>query len=117
MEKGVKLTLQDVGDAAFRVLQRYLFRSDADVGAEVSITSSELQESIFVKLVDATTLLIKIYPHKNFMAQAVFRIEIYRTKLGDLRGNRVAFVETPKGNDAVSEIKMFLEGVLGQLSI
>ncbi|NLI78292.1 MAG: hypothetical protein GX442_17885 [Candidatus Riflebacteria bacterium] len=114
MEKGIKLTLVDVGDAAFRVLQRYLFRRGTDPGAEVTVTSSDMQESLFVRLADSSTILTKIFPHKNFLEEGVYRIEVFRTKPGDLRGNRVAFVEIPKGTDAVEEIRLFIEGVLSQ---
>ncbi len=113
----MKTTLVDVGDAAFQVLMGYLHRRGTDPGAEVTITSSGLQESIFLRLVDTTVLLMKIFPHKNFLDQGVFRIEVFRTRPGDLRGNRIAFVEIPKGNDAREEVRLFIEGVLGQCDL
>jgi len=114
MEQGTTLNLLDVGDAVYRVMQRFLFRNGNDPGAEIWINSSSMQESINVKLADSTTLLIKIFPHKNYLLLGVFRIEVYKTKPKDMRGNRIAFVEVPNGTDGIQEIKLFIEGVLSQ---
>jgi len=115
MEKGSHLTLVDVGDIVFRVMQKFFFRENRDPGVEVTINSSALQESLFLRLPDFSTLLIKIFPHKNFMNVGVFRIEVYKTKPGDMRGNRVAFVEISLDSGAIDEIRLFVEGVLSQL--
>ncbi len=114
MEKTVDLTLLDVGDTVFRVMQRCFFRRGQDPAVEVMLVSSEFQESLNLRFPDATNLLIKIFPHKNYMQVAVFRIEVYKTKPGDMRGNRVAFVESPRGSQAFEEIRLFIEGVLSQ---
>ena len=114
MEKGIDLTLCDVGDIVFRVMLRYFYRSGSDLGAEMSMNSTPLQESCLVHLLDTTNLLIKMFPHRNYLQNAVFRIEVYKTKPGDMRGTRVAFVEIPKGHDILGEVKSFIEGALAQ---
>lgn len=113
----MKITLREIGDAAFAILMGYLHRGGTDPGAEVTLSSSDLQETIFLRLIDTTLLLMKIFPHKNFLDQSVFRIEVFRTRPGDLRGNRIAFVEIPKGDDAREEIRLFIEGVLSQCDL
>ncbi|HEY9070240.1 MAG TPA: hypothetical protein VIV61_08265 [Candidatus Ozemobacteraceae bacterium] len=115
MEKGSHLTLVDVGDIVFRVMQNFLFREQRDPGVEVTINSNAYQESLFLRLPDFSTLLIKIFPHRNFMNAPVFRTEVYKTKSGDMRGNRIAFVEISLDSGASDEIRLFIEGVLSQL--
>lgn len=115
MEKGSDLTLVDVGDIVFRVMQRFLFRRNCDPGVSVTANSSALQESFFLRLPDTSTLLIKIFPHRNFMNESVYRIEIYKTRSGDMRGNRVGFVEISLDSSASEEIRLCIEGALSQL--
>ena len=114
MEKGPGLTLRDVGDAVYRVMMRYLCRNGTDLGAEMTMNSTSLQESLMVHLLDTTNLLIKTFPHRNYLQLDVFRIEVYKTRPGDMRGNRVAFVEIPRDDYSLGEIKSFIEGALGQ---
>ncbi len=115
MEKGSDLTLVDVGDIVFRVMQRFLFRKNGDPGVVVTANSSALQESLFLRLPDTSTLLIKMFPHRNFLNETVYRIEVYKTKTGDMRGNRVGFVEVSLDSGATEEIRLFVEGALSQL--
>ncbi len=115
MEKGSDLTLVDVGDIVFRVMQRFLLRRNSDPGIVVTANSSALQESFFLWLPDTCTLLIKIFPHRNFMSESVYRIEIYKTKSGDMRGNRIGFMEVSLDSGATEEIRLFVEGALSQL--
>ena len=49
------------------------------------------------------------------MNAPVFRTEVYKTKSGDMRGNRIAFVEISLDSGATDEIRLFIEGVLSQL--
>lgn len=115
MEKGVNLKLQDVGDLIFRITQRYLFRKNEDVGMDVTIQAGPLQETQILRLLDKTHLLVKIFPHKNFSQELVFRIEVYKTREGDMRGNKIAFMEASQHNDAVDEIHRFVQSFLAQL--
>lgn len=115
MDKKTDLTLIDVGDTVFRVLMHGLFRKGTDLGVEFSCSSSPLQDSLFLFLPDLSHVLIKMFPHKNYLNLDVFRIEVYKTRPGDMRGNRVAFVEASNGVDAFEEIRRFTEGILPQL--
>lgn len=117
MEKGSDLTLVDVGDIVFRVMQRFLFRQNRDSGVMVTVHSSPLQESLVLRIPDASTLLIKMFPHRNFMNASVFRIEIYKTKSGDMRGNRVGFAEISHDSGASEEVRLFVESALSQLGL
>jgi len=117
MGKSVGLNLNDVGDLIFRVSQLYLFKENKDLGVDVTIQSGALQEMFSLRFPDGRKLMVKIYPHKNFSNEPVFRIEVYRTKKGDMRGNRIAFMEALTHRDAVDEIQRFVKSYLGQLGI
>ncbi len=115
MEKSFSLTLKDVGDIIYRITQRYLFRKNIDLGMDVTIQESPLQEMHVLRLLDNTRLLVKIFPHKNFSQDLVFRIEVYKTREGDMRGNKIAFMEASRHDDAVDEIHRFVQSYLSQL--
>lgn len=115
MEKAVNLTLQDIGDLIFRIIQRYLFRKNEDVGMDVTIQASPLQETLFLRLLDKTHLLVKTFPHKNFSHQLVYRIEVYKTREGDMRGNKIAFMEAAQTDDSIDEVHRFAQSFLAQL--
>ncbi|MFZ5951187.1 MAG: hypothetical protein ACOYXC_10805 [Candidatus Rifleibacteriota bacterium] len=115
MEKNVSLTLQDVGDLIFRIIQRYLFRKNTDVGMDITIQAGPLQETLILRLLDKTHLLVKTFPHKNFSHELVYRIEVYKTREGDMRGNKIAFMEASQGDDSVDEIHRFVQSFLAQL--
>jgi hypothetical protein len=115
MEKGINLTLQDVGDLIFRITQRYLFRKNEDLGMDVTIQAGPLQETMILRLLDETRLLVKTFPHKNFSQELVFRIEVYKTREGDMRGNKIAFLEASNHDSAVDEIHRFVQSYLSQL--
>jgi len=44
MEKGINLTLRDVGDLIFRITQRYLFRKNEDVGMDVTLQTGAIRK-------------------------------------------------------------------------
>ncbi|GAB4272032.1 MAG: hypothetical protein Kow0029_10280 [Candidatus Rifleibacteriota bacterium] len=115
MEKGGSLTLQDVGDLIFRITQRYLFRKNEDVGMDVTIQTGPLQETLTLRLLDNTHLLVKTFPHKNYSHELVYRIEVYKTREGDMRGNKIAFMEASHSDDCVDEIHRFVQSFLAQL--
>jgi hypothetical protein len=115
MEKGISLTLRDVGDLIFRISQRYLFRKNEDLGMDVTIQAGPLQETLVLRLIDNTHLLVKIFPHKNFSQELVYRIEVYKTREGDMRGNKIAFMEASCQGNAVDEIHRFVQSFLAQL--
>ncbi|MDN5279772.1 MAG: hypothetical protein PWR01_3737 [Clostridiales bacterium] len=115
MDKGVSLTLQDVGDLIFRIIQRYLFRTNQDVGMDVTIQAGPLQETLVLRLLDKTHLLVKIFPHKNFSHELVYRIEVYKTREGDMRGNKIAFMEASQSDDSIDEVHRFVQSFLAQL--
>ena len=117
MGKSVGLNLQDVGDLIFRVSQLYLFKDGRDIGADITIQSSAMQEMFSLRFPDNRRLLVKVYPHRNFSSESVFRIEVYRTKEGDMRGNKIAFMEALTNRDAVDEIQRFVKSYLGQLGL
>lgn len=117
MDKKMTKTLVDIGDLAFQAIMSYLYRNKTDSQTEVTLNSNDLQETIFLHFADNTDLVIKIFPHKNFLDKAVFRFEVFRTRPGDPRGNRIAFVEIPKGEDTQGEIRLFIEGILGQCEV
>lgn len=109
--------LVDIGDALFRILMAYLFRDNTDQNVEISINSSPLQESFGMLLPDTTHLLVKSFYHKNYLQNDVFRLEVYRTRPGDLRGNRVAFFEIPTNDSKLNDLKSFAESVLAQCGL
>ncbi len=115
MEKTVNLSLQDVGDLIFRIIQRYLFRKNTDVGMDVTIQTAPLQETLILRLIDNTHLLVKTFPHKNYSQELVFRIEVYKTRSGDMRGNKIAFMEASQHDDSIDEIHRFVQSFLAQL--
>lgn len=115
MEKTVGLTLQDVGDLIFRITQRYLFRKNIDFGMDVTIQAESLQETFTLRMLDNTRLLVKTFPHKNYSQELVFRIEVYKTRVGDMRGNKIAFMEASQAQDSVGEIHRFVQSYLAQL--
>ena len=115
MDKGNNLTLKDVGDLIFRITQRYLFRKNEDVGMDVTLQTGALQETMILRLLDDSRLLVKTFPHKNFSHELVFRIEVYKTREGDMRGNKIAFLEASQHDGAVDEIHRFVQSYLSQL--
>ncbi len=115
MEKEFYLSLQDVGDLIYRASQRYLFREKKDLGMEVSIQTNSLQETIILRLVDKSHLLVKVFPHKNFSQEFVYRIEVYKTREGEMRGTKIAFLEASRQDSAVVEIQKFVQSFLSQL--
>ena len=117
MGKSLGLNLKDVGDLIFRVSQLYLFKNGTDIGVDITIQSGELQEMFSLRFPDNKRLMVKVYPHRNFSNEPVFRIEVYRTKEGDMRGNKIAFMEALTNRDAVDEIQRFVKSYLGQLGI
>ena len=62
MEKTVNLSLRDVGDLIFRITQRYLFRKNEDLGLDVTLQASSLQET-----------MIFLRTHKLTPSQAVLK--------------------------------------------
>ncbi|HPT47373.1 MAG TPA: hypothetical protein PLM07_15940 [Candidatus Rifleibacterium sp.] len=104
-----------MGDLIFRITQRYLFRKNEDVGMDVTLLSGSIQESMVLRLPDDTRLLVKIFPHKNFSQELVYRIEVYKTREGDMRGNKIAFLEASQHDSAVDEIHRFVQSFLSQL--
>ncbi len=115
MEKGFNLSLQDVGDLIFRAAQHYLFRNREDYGMDVTIQTGALQESIILRLQDYSHLLVKVFPHKNFSQEFVYRIEVYKTREGEMRGVKIAFLEASRKDSAIVEIQRFVENFLSQL--
>lgn len=117
MGKSIGLNIKDVGDLIFRVSQLYLFKDGKDIGADITIRSGELQEMFSLRFLDNKRLLVKVYPHRNYSNEPVFRIEVYRTKEGDMRGNRIAFMEALTTKDSVEEIQRFVKSYLSQLGL
>ncbi|MFZ2957864.1 MAG: hypothetical protein WA705_13335 [Candidatus Ozemobacteraceae bacterium] len=117
MEKGNLLKISDVGEAIFKTVETIIARFGRDMGVELSLVTAPLQESFTLLLPDESNLFIKVFPHKNFLNETVFRIEVYTTRPGDMRGNRVAFVEIGRSSESLSEIPPFVEGVLTRSSL
>lgn len=113
MEKTVT-SLQDIGDLIFKIVQRYLFRKNTDPGVDITMHSGPLQETLVLRLLDNTHLWVKTFPHKNFSNKLVYRIEVYKTREGDLRGNKIAFMEAASDNDSVDEVYRFVQSFLAQ---
>ncbi|MBF0499872.1 MAG: hypothetical protein HQM09_07055 [Candidatus Riflebacteria bacterium] len=117
MEKGKLLTLTELGQAVFKTVDTYLARFGRDMGVEMSLVVGPLQESFTLFLPDGSSLFLKTFPHKNFKNETVFRIEVYMTRSGDMRGNRVAFIEIARVQESLIEIPPFVEGVLTRSSL
>jgi hypothetical protein len=115
MEQNSRLTLQDIGGIIFRIIQRYLFRKDKDLGMDVTNQYGPLQEILTLRLLDGTRLIVKTFPHKNFSKQLVYRIEVYKTREGDMRGNKIAFMEASSKDDSIDEVHRFVQSFLAQL--
>ena len=115
MEKAFYLSLQDVGDLIYRASQRYLFRNKEDYGMDVSMQTGALQETLILRLQDYSHLLVKVFPHKNFSQEFVYRIEVYKTREGEMRGVKIAFLEASRQDSAVIEIQKFVDNFLSQL--
>ena len=115
MEKGFYLSLQDVGELIYRATQRYLFRKNEDLGMDVTIQIGALQETMILRLLDGSHVLVKVFPHKNFSQELVYRIEVYKTREGEMRGTKIAFLEASRQDSAVVEIQRFVQSFLSQM--
>ncbi len=115
MEKGYYLSLQDVGDLIYRASQRYLFRKNDDLGMDVTIQTGSLQETMILRLLDSSHVLVKVFPHKNFSQELVYRIEVYKTREGEMRGTKIAFLEASRQDSAIIEIQRFVQSYLSQM--
>lgn len=117
MGKSENLTLNEIGDIIFESAQSFLFTKREDTGVEFFIQKSKIQELMTLKFMDNSRVLLKLYPHKNYVNNLVYRIEVYRTKEGDLRGNRIAFLEASNKKDSQEEVTNFIENLLTQLQL
>ncbi len=115
MEKEFYLSLQDVGDLIYRATQRFLFRQKEDLGMDVTIQTSALQETLVLRLLDNSHVLVKVFPHKNFSQELIYRIEVYKTREGEMRGTKIAFLEASRQDSSTTEIQRFVESFLAQL--
>lgn len=117
MGKVQLLKLSEVGDSIHQTIEAYLGTFSNDAGVEMSLTGTVLQEGLMVFLPDDSSLFFKVFPHKNLKNETVFRIEVYQTKPGDLRGNRIGFIEVQRERGALAEVPPFVEGVLTRSSL
>jgi len=117
MGKVQLLKLSEVGDSIYQTIEAYLGTFMHDAGVEMSLTGTVLQEGLMLFLPDDSSLFFKVFPHKNLRNETVFRIEVYQTKPGDLRGNRIGFIEVQREPGALSEVPPFVEGVLTRSSL
>jgi hypothetical protein len=117
MGKNDNLTLNDVGELIYRSAQDNLFRNNIDHGAKFFIQKSDIQELMTLEFPDKSRLLIKLFPHKNYNNKLVYRIEVYKTKEGDLRGNKIAFLETQSREASQEEIVSFVDSFLTQIKL
>ena len=117
MAQGTALSLDSAGDLIYKITQRYLFRKNQDAGIDISFESSPIQENMIMRLQNGMHLLVKVFPHKNYSHESVFRIEVYKTREGDLRGNKIAFLEAPCNESAIDEIHRFVQSYLSQLGL
>lgn len=115
MEKGNYLKLDDICDLLLKAVERYLFRKNEDPCVDITINSEPLQKLINLLLPQDDSLRIKLFPHRNYAEELVYRIEVYRTKSGDLRGNKIAFIEASSHEGAIDEIHRFVQSFLAQL--
>ena len=115
MEKGFYLSLQDVGDLIYRATQRFLFRNNEDLGMDVTIQTGALQETLILRLLDNSHILVKVFPHKNFSQELIYRIEVYKTREGEMRGTKIAFLEASRQDSSTIEIQKFVQSFLSQL--
>ena len=115
MEKEFYLTLQDVGDLIYRATQKYLFRNNEDLGMDITIQTGSLQETLILRLLDNSHILVKVFPHKNFSQQLIYRIEVYKTREGEMRGTKMAFLEASRQDSSTIEIQRFVKSFLSQL--
>lgn len=115
MEERKSLTLREVGDLVFQHIQDYLFRDSKDRGIELFIQQGELQELQTLLMPDNSRILVKIYPHKNYAGNLVFRMEVYKTKEGDLRGNKVEFFEADSNELTTAELHGFVATFLAKI--
>lgn len=117
MGKNQLLKLSEVGDSIYQTIEAYLGTFNRDAGVEMSLTGTVLQEGLMLFLPDDSSLFFKVFPHKNLKNETVFRIEVYQTKPGDLRGNRIGFIEVQRERGALVEVPPFVEGVLTRSSL
>ncbi len=115
MEERKNLTLRAVGDLVFQQIQDYLFRDSKDRGIELFIQQGQLQEMHTLLMPDKSRILVKIYPHKNYASNLVFRMEVYKTLEGDLRGNKVEFFEADSEELTPDELHGFVETFLARI--
>ncbi len=115
MDKEFYLSLQDVGDLIYRATQRYLFRKKEDIGMDIAFQTNSLQETMIIRLLDNSHVLVKIFPHKNYSQEFVYRIEVYKTREGEMRGAKIAFHEASRKESAANEIQLFVQNFLSQM--
>ena len=109
------LTLNEVGDLIFSHIQNYLFRDKKDRGIEIFVHQGSLQELFTLSMRDGTRILVKIYPHKNYIGNLVYRLEVYKIKKDDLRGNKVEFIEANSETLTNDEIYGFVTTFLAKI--
>mgnify|MGYP001602497596 CR=1 FL=1 len=107
-----RFVLSQVSDEIFAEVRATMVRKESDLGMDISTLGGFGQETIMMRLADTSFMSIKMFPHRNFQNIPVFRIEVYKTIPGDMRGNRITFIEMPQEGSTVEEIKTFTQGIL-----
>ncbi|HNV70733.1 MAG TPA: hypothetical protein PKO06_13615 [Candidatus Ozemobacteraceae bacterium] len=117
MEKVTRYTLAQIADEIFSEIRATMVRMRSDLGVDISLLGGFAQETIAMRLADSSFMSIKVFPHRNFQSQNVFRVEVYKTIPGDMRGNRITFVEISQEGTDPEDIRKFTEGVLSRSGI
>ncbi len=116
MENLKPISLRDLGDWIHMILSKQ-FSSGDNVLVEMTMTGTSMQETISLKLPDRSHAFLKVFPHKNYLGDGVFRIEVFHTRPGDMRGTRIAFIEVPRHERALEELQRFMAGIMPQLGV
>lgn len=117
MEKVNRFILAHVADEIFAEIRATMVRRQSDLGVDISLLGGFAQETIAMRLADTSFMSIKVFPHRNFQNISVFRVEVYKTIPGDMRGNRITFVEISQEGTSPEEIHKFTEGILSRAGL
>lgn len=117
MEKISDLTLDRVGQLILESIRSFLQAQPRDVGIEWKFQANAFQETFSVNFFDEITLLLKIFPHKNIIREKIFRIEVYQSHGGEMRGRRIASEEIPKSDTIEEDIRSFVHGILSRAGV
>lgn len=117
MENLNPLALRDLADWVYTLIQKRVATLSPERVVETVMVGNPMQETFSLKLPDRSNAFVKVFPHKNHLGEGVYRLEVFHTRPGDMRGTRIAFIEVPRHEKGLEETQRFMGGVLPQIGL